>query len=89
MKKPVVKKQDLRGNPNTAIAVLPVKEQVQSLLAELKRLGSEKRAEEMATRYGIHKKMEVCGTTMADMQKTARRLGRDHALAAALWDTGW
>jgi 3-methyladenine DNA glycosylase AlkD len=26
---------------------------------------------------------------MADMQRVAKRLGRDHALAAALWDTGW
>ena len=26
---------------------------------------------------------------MANLQLLARQLGRDHALAAALWDTGW
>ena len=26
---------------------------------------------------------------MADLQRLARSLGRDHELAAALWDTGW
>jgi 3-methyladenine DNA glycosylase AlkD len=69
-------------------AALPMKEQVRALLAELKRLGSAKRVGEMAVRYGIHTKLEACGTTMADMQKIAKRAGRDHALAAALWETG-
>ena len=59
---------------------------VRALLAELKRLGSAKRVGEMATRYGIHTAMEVFGTSMADMRSIARRTGRDHALAAALWD---
>ena len=59
---------------------------IRALLAELKRLGSKERREEMATRYGIHTTMEAFGTTMADMRRIARRTGRDHALAAALWD---
>jgi 3-methyladenine DNA glycosylase AlkD len=62
------------------------REQVPLLLAELKRLGTAKRREEMAVRYGIHTELEAFGTTMADMQKIARRTGRDHALAEALWD---
>lgn len=65
-----------------------MKEQVGALLVEMKRLGSVKRRDEMAARYGIRTEMEAFGTTMADMQKIARRVGRDHALAAALWDAG-
>ena len=73
--------------PAATAARPPVKEQVRTLLAELERLGSKKRRAEMATRYGIHTD-KAFGTTMADMQKIARRTGRDHALAAALWETG-
>lgn len=29
------------------------------------------------------------GVTMADMKVLGKRLGRNHELAAALWDTGW
>ncbi len=60
---------------------------VESLLAELERLGSPKRRDEMATRYGIHTP-KAFGVAMADLQKLAKRIGRDHALAAALWATG-
>jgi 3-methyladenine DNA glycosylase AlkD len=68
------------------ISVFRLKEPVRSLLRELERLGSEKRREEMSPRFGIHTELKAFGTTMADMQKIARRVGRDHALAAALWD---
>ena len=50
------------------------------LLTELERLGTKKRREEMATRYGIHAK-KAWGVSMSDMQKLAKRTGRDHALA--------
>ncbi len=62
--------------------------QVASLLAELARLGSKQRREQMATRFGIHTN-RAWGVTMADLHKIARRLRRDHTLAAALWDAGW
>src|SRR5438046_10538090 len=29
------------------------------------------------------------GVTMTNMKVLAKRLGREHELAAALWDTGW
>jgi 3-methyladenine DNA glycosylase AlkD len=32
---------------------------------------------------------KVFGVSMATMQELAKRLGRDHELALALWDTGW
>ncbi|MEP6621388.1 MAG: DNA alkylation repair protein [bacterium] len=63
-------------------------EQVAHALAWLERNGSAKRREEMVSRYGItaHK---AFGVSMSSMQKLAKQLGKDHALAAALWDTGW
>jgi len=39
-------------------------------------------------RYGIHAK-KAFGIPMARMQGLAKRLGRSHELAAALWETGW
>ncbi|HEX5218644.1 MAG TPA: DNA alkylation repair protein [Verrucomicrobiae bacterium] len=61
--------------------------EVQSVLAALKRLGSARFREEMSTRYGIVTK-DAYGVRMRDMQKVAKKLGRNHALALALWDTG-
>ena len=61
---------------------------VRSLLAELKRLGSTKRRDDLAPRYGIHT-AKAFGTTMPDIQGLARRIGRDPVVAAALWETGW
>ena len=83
-----MKKLVAKTKKSAAAARLPVAEEVGSLLAELGRLGSKKRRDEMASRYGIHTKMQAFGVAMADMQKIARRSGRDHALAAALWETG-
>jgi 3-methyladenine DNA glycosylase AlkD len=56
-------------------------------LAWLERRGSKKNRDGMA-RYGIVAK-KAFGVSMATMQTLATRLGRDHALALALWDTGW
>ena len=39
-------------------------------------------------RYGVVTADRVLGVSVADIQTLAKRLGRDHALAAALWDTG-
>lgn len=88
MKKPVVRTKAVPRKAQSVTARPPVPEQVRTLLAELKRLGSPKRGVEMAARFGIRTSMEMFGTTMADMQKIAKRTGRDHALAAALWDAG-
>jgi len=32
---------------------------------------------------------KALGVSMANIQKLAKRIGRNHELAAALWDTGW
>ena len=60
----------------------------QAVLQELKSKGSRHRRDQMAPRYGIHTD-KAFGVSMSDMLKLAKRLGRSHELAAALWDTGW
>jgi 3-methyladenine DNA glycosylase AlkD len=86
MKKPATKTKAGSRKPQDIAARLPVADQVRVLLAELKRLGSPEREAEIATRFGIRTSLEVFGVSMADLQKIAKRNGRDHALAAALWD---
>ena len=55
-------------------------------VAWLRRHGSPRGREQMAT-FGIPPG-KAFGVPRAAMQQLARRLGRDHALAAALWVTG-
>lgn len=64
-----------------------MKEAVTGALAWLKRHGTKATREGMA-RYGITAD-KAYGVTMADIKVLAKQLGRDHALALALWDTGW
>jgi 3-methyladenine DNA glycosylase AlkD len=66
----------------------PVADLLKGALAWLERHGSRKRRNEMGPRYGIHAD-RAWGVAMADMQKLARALGRNHELALALWDNGW
>lgn len=63
------------------------KADAQSVLATLKRLGNPRFREEMETRYGIVTK-DAFGVRMNEMQRVAKQLGRNHALALALWETG-
>ena len=63
-----------------------VEDEVQSALAWLKRHGSKSGREGMA-RYGLPSD-KALGVSMANIQVLAKRLGRNHELAAALWDTG-
>lgn len=63
------------------------KASVQSVLAALKRLSKPRIREEISSRYGIVTK-DAYGVRMRDMQAVAKKLGRNHALALALWATG-
>lgn len=63
------------------------KAEVQSVLNALKRLSKPRIREEMSSRYGIVTK-DAYGVRMRDMQAVAKKLGRNHALALALWATG-
>ena len=62
-------------------------ETVREALAWLERRGSKRNREGMA-RYGIIAPKSF-GVSMATMKGLAKKLGRDHDLAAALWATGW
>jgi 3-methyladenine DNA glycosylase AlkD len=62
--------------------------QVRAALAWLERRGSASVREAMATRYGIVTP-RAFGVPVGTIQQLGKRLGRDHDLAAALWETGW
>ena len=62
-------------------------DRVSAVLTWLERRGTKRDREGMA-RYGI-RAPKIFGVSMAAMQSLAKRLGNDHELALALWDTGW
>ena len=64
-----------------------LEDEVQSALTWLKRQSSKATLAGMA-RYGIPSD-HALGVTMGNLKVLAKRLGRNHQLAAALWDTGW
>jgi 3-methyladenine DNA glycosylase AlkD len=53
----------------------------------LKQLGTRKGRDGMA-RYGLPSD-KAFGVSVKDVQALAKRLGKDHRLAAALWTSGW
>jgi 3-methyladenine DNA glycosylase AlkD len=59
---------------------------VRSVLAWLKKRSSKATRDGMA-RYGVPSD-NALGVTMADMKVLAKEVGKNHALAAQLWDTG-
>ena len=65
-----------------------LEDQVRGVLASLNRLADKRVREEMSQRYGVYTS-KAFGVSMSNMQKVARPLGRNHELAAALWETGW
>jgi hypothetical protein len=73
-------------NPGSGAAGT-LEERVQAVLAALEILASESTRQGMA-RYGTFTE-KAFGVPMAAMQRLAKGLGRDHELAAALWNTGW
>ena len=73
--------------PAVKVATKPLKLEVQAVLATLKRLGDPRFRAEMEPRYGIVTK-DAFGVRMNEMQRVAKQLGRNHALALALWETG-
>src|SRR6185369_14903257 len=54
----------------------------------LQELAQRKVRDEMGPRYGVHTD-KAFGVMMRDMQHVAKDIGRDHAFAQQLWDTGW
>lgn len=61
---------------------------VRAILAELQRRGSERVRVQMREQFGIDAPRSF-GVPMSGIQAVAKAEGRDHALALALWETGW
>lgn len=68
-------------------AMTAMQARVAEVQAWFAKRGTKKNREGMA-RYGIVAR-NVHGVSVANVRMLARRLGRDHALALALWRTGW
>jgi 3-methyladenine DNA glycosylase AlkD len=65
----------------------PIHEEVQAALAALKQMSTQHDRENLE-RFGITAN-KAFGVSMANLKALAKRLGRNHDLAAALWETGW
>jgi len=72
---------------STTASSTEIKRTVAETLAWLERRGSKRNREGMA-RYGIHAE-KAYGVSMATMLALRKKLGRNHALAVALFRTGW
>lgn len=66
---------------------LSLQDEVLSALAWLEQKSTERDRQNL-TRFAINTD-KAYGVSMANMKQLAKRLGRNHELAAALWDTGW
>src|SRR5688572_5431669 len=84
-KKPAIKSTPTQAPPKGTQR--PLQDEVQAALSWLEQK-STPRDRENLTRFGITAN-KAFGVSMANIQVLAKRLGRNHKLAAALWDTGW
>jgi len=81
---PAAKKKATRARASAARAAA---DDPEAVVAALKAMGSERTREGMA-RYAIPSD-KAFGVTVGELRGFAKRLGPSHALAAALWDSGW
>ena len=65
-----------------------LEDQVNKVLESLKRVAEKRVLDDMTNRYNIQT-TKAFGVSMSNIQKVAKPLGRNHELAAALWETGW
>lgn len=77
-----------KAKPSKKGAEPLLENQVQAVLTSLKDLSEKRVLEDMSGRYGIFTS-KAFGVSMSNIQTVAKPLGRNHELAAALWDTGW
>lgn len=80
-KKNAVVKQKPRG------AIDSLATEVEAVVSSLRRMGTKRTRDGMA-RYGIPSD-KAFGVSVGELKKVAARLGRNHELAVALWETGW
>lgn len=64
-----------------------IERSVKDALSELERMSTRRDLENLS-RFGITAS-KAYGVSMANLKTVAKRIGRNHALAGALWDTGW
>ena len=81
------KKKTAPAKPTKKRVQRPLNDEVAAIVASLKRLATKATRDGMA-RYGLPSD-KAFGVPVGAIQKLAKRLGRNHELAAALWDTGW
>src|SRR5512134_783073 len=77
-----------RAKQSSAAKPATPAEGVRAALAWAERVGAKRIGDDMAARYGIVTRDKVFGIRMGEIQKFAKGLGRDHDLAAALWNEG-
>ncbi len=65
----------------------PLQQDVEAALSWLERKSTRRDRENLA-RFGINAK-KAFGVSIKNIQALAKRLGRNHELADALWKTGW
>jgi 3-methyladenine DNA glycosylase AlkD len=70
------------------VAAGALDDRVEEVLAALRREADPRVLAEMGPRYGLVVD-KAMGVAMNRMQAVAKAAGRDHALAEALWETGW
>jgi len=76
-----------KGTPTKAPPNKAQRPDVQAALSWLEQKSTQRDRENLA-RFGITAS-KAFGVSMANIQMLAKRLGRNHELAIALWDTGW
>jgi 3-methyladenine DNA glycosylase AlkD len=82
-----MKSQRQTGNRRRETGRAQIAETVRTALAWLERRGSARNRAGMA-RFGITAR-KAYGVSSATMAPLVKRLGRNHDLALALWETGW
>ncbi len=83
-----IKRTATNAKPISKTSQTSLDAQVKAVLKSLERLAEKRVLEDMSTRYGNYTK-KAFGVSMSNIQKVAKPLGRNHELAAALWETGW
>jgi len=73
--------------PTNKRAQRPPEDDVEVVVASLKRMGTKKVRDGMA-RFAIPSE-KAFGIAVGDLRKYAKRLGQNHELAEGLWKTGW
>lgn len=86
-RRPAAGKNAARKSAQAAFAAQPLPQRLAQALEVLRAAGSAEDRAGMA-RFGIPSE-RAFGVRMGQIQALAKRLGRDRALAAALWDSGW